>query len=134
MLKLGIKMRRGLASLSSRLLKIGSNMSEDTEVISAEAEVSVEETEERLLAAGSERLHTQYELDVVNPIELAKALGIRPQQVYNYIRNGRLESVRLNSTQKIVIPWVYAVEFAQQRYSKSLRKSLRIEAELKGEA
>ena len=80
-------------------------MSEDTEVISAEAEVSVEETEERLLAAGSERLHAQYELEVVNPIELAKALDIRPQQVYNYIRNGRLESIRLNSTQKIVIPW-----------------------------
>ena len=107
-------------------------MSDEMEVISTEAEVSEEEAAERLLEAGSERLHQQVEMDIVNPIELAKALDIRPQQVYNYIRNGRLEGVKHNSTQKIVIPWAAAVAFASQRYSKALRKEMRIQAELEG--
>ena len=39
----------------------------------------------------------------VKPIELAKALGIRPQQVYGYIRTGKIASVREEVTGNILV-------------------------------
>ena len=96
-------------------------------------DVTPEVAEQRLMAKATERMKEQRSEDIVNPIELAKALEIKPQQVYNDIRNGRLEAVKHNNTQKIVIDWSVAVEYARRRFDRELQKQLKVEAELAGE-
>jgi len=103
---------------------------DDDEVVSDEMLITVEETTKHLVDAGVERLLAQRQEGVVNPIVLAKCLGIRPQMVYNYIKAGRIPSVKHNSTQKIVIQWDVAVEFAQRYLNRKLRKQIELDAQL----
>lgn len=74
---------------------------------------------------------------VVNPIVLAKLLGIPPQMVYNYIRNGRikagLEATATNNTQKVVIALEEAETWAYNYLRKKASKQAKIERELRGE-
>jgi hypothetical protein len=74
---------------------------ETTEV---EVLVTTEDAERQLLGSGLERLLKQQEQGVVNPIMLAQAIGVRPQMIYNYIRQGRIASV-MGNTQKKTIAW-----------------------------
>jgi hypothetical protein len=73
-----------------------------------------------------ERLVQQKEQGVVNPIILARALGVRPQMIYNYIREGKIASVADNNTQKKVIPYSVALAFAQGYLDRKAQQSLKI--------
>lgn len=93
--------------------------------------VSWEEAETYLIDKGSARLQEQREHGVVNPIELARALNIRPQVIYNYVRRGALPS-HLGPTQNIEILWQDAVEFIQHRLQKQATKQAKIREQLNG--
>jgi hypothetical protein len=100
--------------------------------------VDTAEAERRLLSRPIARLLEQKEQGIVNPIVLAEAIGVRPQMIYSYIRQGKIKSsdkggVRTNNTQKIVIDWDEAVAFAQRYLDKKARQQARIERELRGE-
>lgn len=103
---------------------------QDEEVVTVEMLITKEEVEQTLLESGLERLFAQKSEGIVNPIVLAKCLGIRPQMVYNYIRAGRINAVKHNNTQKLVISWDDAIEFAQRYLNRKLVKQLKVEAEL----
>lgn len=109
---------------------------QQNETVSAEAEegrlVSPEEAAEQLKKAGSDRLHVQLKDGVVNPIELARAIGVRPQMIYNYIRTGKISAVRQNNTQKLFIPEAVAYDFASKYLSRKAKKQNEIEAQLAG--
>lgn len=101
-----------------------------------------EEAEQVLLSSKNPRMKEQYALGVISPIVLANAVGIRPQMVYNYIRQGKIrtledsphEGVTTNSTQHIVIDWEVAVLWVQKFVGRKVDKQERIEAQLRGEA
>jgi hypothetical protein len=96
--------------------------------------VTFEEAEKVLLERGSkiERFPAQHAEGIVNPIVLAKLLKIRPQMVYNYIKQGKLPE-QANSSQRMVIPWVTAVEFARGYLDRKAIKAAKVAAELRGE-
>lgn len=94
--------------------------------------VTKEQAEEQLLSRPIARLVEQKEQGVVNPIVLAEAIGVRPQMIYQYIRNGRIAGVRDNNTQKITIAWSEAVAFAQRYLDRRARQALKTAQELEG--
>jgi hypothetical protein len=98
---------------------------------SKETEVLVDEAkaEAFLLERGTDRLREQHSNGVVNPIELAKALNVRPQMVYNYIRDNRIKSSR-NDTGKIVVAWGEAVAFAQRYLNRKEQTAAKAAAQL----
>jgi hypothetical protein len=102
---------------------------ETTEV---EVLVTTEDAERQLLGSGLERLLKQQEQGVVNPIMLAQAIGVRPQMIYNYIRQGRIASV-MGNTQKKTIAWSVAVDFAQKYLNRKAVKQAKVERELQGQ-
>jgi hypothetical protein len=60
------------------------------------------------------RLEEQLEEGVINPIILARILGIRPQAVYGAIRDGKIAVLPKNDTQKYRIQTEEAVRWASQ--------------------
>jgi bifunctional DNA-binding transcriptional regulator/antitoxin component of YhaV-PrlF toxin-antitoxin module len=72
---------------------------------------------------------TQY----VKPIELAKALGIKPQQVYGYIRKGKLESVIEPATGKQLVKLQSASDWVDAREARAAEREAQVAAELEGE-
>jgi len=58
------------------------------------------------------RYASQASEGVVNPIVLAEIMGVRAQYIYNLIRKGKLEAVKHNNTQKLVIELETAKAFA----------------------
>lgn len=116
-------------------------MPEDTTASeTADAELVSTDDAAKALEAGVkghdlERLVAQREAGVVNPIVLARALGVRPQMIYNYIREGRngLVGVRENDTQKIVIDWDVAIGFAQRYLNRKAQAELKKQLELAGQ-
>jgi|SRR5215831_2213154 len=101
-----------------------------------EIEISGEAAEDYLRgkAADGSRLAEQLDEGVVTPIELAKAIDVLPQMIYNYIRNGRLNAHTTLDTQKIVINLEDAKEFVRTRLEKDAKKAAQIAAELEGVA
>jgi len=101
-------------------------------------ELEVLVTDEEALAYlkehGSTRLNQQMEQSVVTPIELAKALDIRPQMIYNYIRDGRIASRKTPDTQKIVIPLEVAQAYVATRLNKDAAKAKVVQAQLESAA
>ena len=102
--------------------------------------LSYEAAEQVLLSSKNPRMKEQYALGIINPIVLADAVGIRPQMVYNYIRQGKIKTqdvedtgVSTNSTQHIVIDWSTAVIWVQKFVGRKVEKQERIEAQLRGE-
>lgn len=95
--------------------------------------VSADDVMEKIEKSSLERLKLQAANGVVNPIVLAKFLGIAPQQVYNRIKANKIGVVNRNTTQKIVIPIDEAVAFAAEYLDKQARKQAKIDAELRGE-
>ena len=105
----------------------------DTELIVDAPVLDEEATLSRLLKQGTERFANQVSVGVVNPIELAKAMEVRPQMLYNYIRGGRLIARTTEDTQKIVIDVDVAVGFAQKYFNRQIERQAQIERELRGE-
>jgi hypothetical protein len=103
---------------------------EETEVVADEMLITKEEVEAQLMSSGLERLFAQQSEGIVNPIVLAKALGVKPQMIYNYIKNGKITAVKQNNTQKLVISWSEAIDFAQRYLNRKLRRQQAVEAEL----
>jgi hypothetical protein len=95
-----------------------------------EVVVTEEDAEKRLIDAlrgtDLERLVAQKEQGIVNPIILARALNVRPQMIYNYIREGRIASVTDNNTQKKVIPYSVALAFAQGYLNRKQLANLKV--------
>jgi len=106
---------------------------DEMETVSDEMLITADETEAYLVSSGLERLFAQRSEGIVNPIVLAKCLGIRPQMVYNYIKAGRISATKHNNTQKLVIDWNEAVEFAQRHLNRKLRKQAERDAVLNEE-
>jgi len=96
--------------------------------------VTFEEAEKTLLERGERimRFRAQYDEGIVNPVVLAALLKVRPQMIYNYIKQGKLPE-QYNETQKMVIPWATAVEFARAYLNRKATKAAKIAAELQGE-
>lgn len=94
---------------------------EETTVERLRQEIETKHTDDRLGA--------QYRQGVINPIELAKLMGCRPQAVYADIRAGRLKAIKLNSTQKLVLQRDEALGYAAAYLD---RKAAREEAKSAG--
>lgn len=114
------------------------NKNENTST--TEAETITSETQELMefplttLAENvkQERFNKQAEDNVVNPIVLAELLGCRPQMIYNYIRKGKIASVKDNNTQKMTIEIHEAQRFANEYLTRKALKQIRIQEELAG--
>jgi hypothetical protein len=104
---------------------------QETEEVSHE--VSLEDAEAFLRENGNERLVGQLATGVVTPIAFAQALGVRPQQVYNYIRNDRLAARKTKDTQKLVISKKDAVAETARILTARARRAAKVESELEGE-
>lgn len=89
------------------------------------------------------RFVEQHEQGVINPIVLAKVMGIRPQMVYNYISKGKFSVVdesgelvashaKQNSTQKKVLDFEEANTWATQYFERKVERETKA-AELAGE-
>ena len=102
-----------------------------TDTIVTEIEVTKEQAIDYLKQHGTSKLLEQIDTqDIVGPIELAKAIGVKPQMIYNYIRNNRINGVHHNSTQKLVISIDGAAEFVAKRLTREANKRAKVEAEL----
>jgi len=101
---------------------------EDTEV-----EVTHAKLREALetFALTEPRLRTQMEEGVINPIMLAKFLGVIPQMMYNYVASKRIPA-HYNNTGKLVIDLDDAVEFLFARAQRNAEKRAKEAAELAG--
>ena len=71
-----------------------------------------------------ERLDKQLADNVINPILLARYVGVQPQMVYQYIRDGKLPLTKANNTQKLFIPEASAFAWAAMYLN---RKRLRLQ-------
>ena len=89
-----------------------------TDEATSVAEVSTEEALEWLTPRLSERAQEQVAQGVINPIELAKALNVRPQMLYSYIRDGRLKARTTTDTQKLLIKFEDALEYVRKRLQR----------------
>jgi hypothetical protein len=78
----------------------------------------------------SSRIALQFSQGVINPMELAKFLGIRPQQVYQAIRDGKLSAVKQNNTQKLVIENSEAIRYAATYLDRKAQRLLQQAQEL----
>jgi hypothetical protein len=96
-------------------------MTDSQETSVAEVSVSTEEALEFLTARLTERGVAQVKAGVINPIELAKALDVRPQMLYSYIRDGRLKAFVTPDTQKLIIRKDDAVEYVRKRLERTAK-------------
>jgi hypothetical protein len=72
------------------------------------------------------RIESQLRDEVIAPILLARYIGVRPQMVYQAIREGKLTAVDLNNTQKKYIrlneALRYAARYLTRRQARELEK------------
>jgi len=78
----------------------------------------------------SSRIALQFSQGIINPMVLAAFLGIRPQQVYQAIRDGKLTAVKQNNTQKLVIERSEAVRWAAVYLDRKAQRLLQQAQEL----
>jgi hypothetical protein len=107
---------------------------QEAETESLELLASEEDALELLREKGSPRLQEQLEHGVVTPIELANAVGKRPQMIYNYIRAGRIAAHRNDETQKLVINLEDAQGFVRQVLNKDKGKAAQVNQQLQSAA
>jgi uncharacterized 2Fe-2S/4Fe-4S cluster protein (DUF4445 family) len=116
------------------------NMTETLQEVTSEVLIA-EDTSEQLVTkeqviaelrakyeegALEDRLIQQMSQEVINPIMLARYLGIRPQQVYQAIRAGSIAAVRENNTQKLYIEFDEACRYAAQYLDRKARRALQV--------
>jgi Tfp pilus assembly protein PilE len=96
--------------------------------------VTREEAEKCLLERGHriERFSAQHDEGVVSPTILAALLKIRPQMVYNYIKQGKIPAEQ-GATQKMMVHWQDAITFAQTYLNRKADKQDKIDRQLRGE-
>lgn len=75
------------------------------------------------------RIAEQMQQGIINPIELARILSIRPQQVYQAIRHGALK-VKDNNTQKKTIDLNEAARWTATYLNRKLERATKKEAEV----
>ena len=80
-------------------------------------------------ADAGERIGLQYQQGIINPMELAKLMGVRPQHVYADIRSGKLTHVVDNNTQKKVVPAAIAIHYATMYLDNKAARLLQLEQE-----
>jgi hypothetical protein len=104
-------------------------MTEDTKQV----EFTREKIREGLetFAQSEPRLRTQMDEGVINPIMLAKFIGVIPQMMYNYVASKRIPA-HYNNTGKLVIDLDDAVEFLFDRATRAAEKRAKEAAELAG--
>jgi hypothetical protein len=71
-----------------------------------------------------ERVGIQFREGIINPMELAKLMGVRPQMVYQDIRSGKLTHVVDNNTQKKVVPAAIAIDYAAKYLDRKAQRIL----------
>jgi hypothetical protein len=88
------------------------------------AKANIEALRQRMLEADTkQRLRIQLEeWNVISPMVLAEFLGVRPQFIYGYIREGRIPSVRDNNTQKLYIEEDAALVFAHNYLERKAKR------------
>lgn len=99
--------------------------------------MDTKEAEKFLKDNASPRLKVQIETGVVTPIAYAEVLDVRPQMIYGYIRTGRIAARKTPDTQKLVIDFNVAVDFAAKyltdRQEREEKREAKLAAELAGE-
>jgi hypothetical protein len=82
------------------------------------------------------RLDEQLSKGVINPIMLARYLGIQPQMVYGAIRDGKLSSVKENNTQKLFVTKGDALRWAAKyltgKQARDAAKAMKVAIETAG--
>jgi hypothetical protein len=124
-------------------------MSEQEIVIPEPEEVTPEQLQEELTTGSNlrgigleqegdiERMQEQLEHGVINPILLARYISVRPQMIYQAIRDGKLTAVDFNNTQKKFIRIEEAIRYASRYLNRKQQRDLeklREEAILKQQA
>jgi hypothetical protein len=71
-----------------------------------------------------ERMQEQLEHGVINPILLARYIGVRPQMIYQAIRDGKLTAVDFNNTQKKFIRLGEAIRYASRYLNRKQQRDL----------
>jgi hypothetical protein len=104
---------------------------DEPEVEETTAERLVRELKEKF---ATERVGIQFEQGVINPIELAKLMGVRPQMIYQDIRSGKLTAVKHNNTQKLTIERSIAIEYASRYLDRKAARVLQSEQEERAQA
>jgi hypothetical protein len=114
----------------------GTTMSKSTSTAKSTLEQLAEKADKNTQA----RFAEQAAEGVVNPIVLAKLVGVRPQMVYNYLAKGKFTEVEgavgTNSTQKKVIQLDEANTWAQgyidRKVTRETKEAEKVAAELAG--
>jgi hypothetical protein len=70
------------------------------------------------------RIQEQLEDGVINPILLARYIGVRPQMIYQAIRDGKLTTTSTNNTQKKFIRIGEAVRYASLYLNRRQQREL----------
>jgi hypothetical protein len=94
--------------------------------------MTTESTTKRLLAVKNPRVKVMHEQGLMAPIDLAKAMEVRPQMIYNRIRDNKLPA-HFNTTGKYQLRFDDAVDFADAYFTRAAEKKAKIDAELAGE-
>lgn len=92
-------------------------------------DMTAEEWLQKNLHPSQQELLERY--GIVTPIGLAKAVGVTPQVIYNYLRSGRIEG-RTNDTGKKVIPRPALYDYIEKRLAKEQARQEQLERELRG--
>jgi len=77
----------------------------------------------------SGRLQIQVDANVISPIILARYLNVKPQMVYQAIREGKLTAVSWNNTQKKFIRLPEAMRWAAKYLTRKQLRDLQTAAE-----
>lgn len=95
------------------------------------ADVLLQELREKHFPQGNDmgvddikRLDEQLDEGVINPIILARILGIKPQMVYQAIRDGKITTLPKNDTQKYRIRVEEATRWAAVYLTKKAVRNL----------
>jgi hypothetical protein len=111
-------------------------MSDQEIVIPEPEEVTPEQLQEELTTGSNlrgigleqegdiERMQEQLEHGVINPILLARYIGVRPQMIYQAIRDGKLTAVDFNNTQKKFIRLAEAISYASRYLNRKQQRDL----------
>jgi hypothetical protein len=99
---------------------------QEEEVITAEGlQAALEAGDYRNLEPGDvERIQEQLAEGGMNPILLARYIGVRPQMIYQAIRDGKLTAVTHNNTQKQFIRLAEAIAYAAKYLDRKRQRDL----------
>jgi hypothetical protein len=131
---------RGLAAVDT--VEVEDATGDEVTIVETTAQRIVRELREKFEAEDEaktkldERLAKQFEAGIVSPMTFAAYLEIRPQMIYQAIRDGKLKTVLDNNTQKRTISVDEAARwgaaYLDRKYSREAAKVQAAEVELQG--